>query len=866
MNNTLQRASFRHAIRHPWQFGLSCLGIALGVAVVVAVDLSNQSARRAFALSTETVMGRATHQIVGGDSGVPEAFYTELRVRSGFRNVAPVVEGYVTVRDAANNTETAAASGGRTFQLLGVDPFAEEPFRSYLEHQADEAGRQRNDRFGNLSALLTRPGAVLLLADTAREMGLVAGARFGLLAGGRIRDAELIGLLHTVDAFAQSALADVVIADIATAQELLDMRGRLSRIDLILPNDDQAREALLQRLRARLPPGTRLVTAGARADVALQMTRAFNLNLTMLSLLALVVGAFLIYNTMAFSVVQRRALFGTLRAIGVTRAQVFSIVLGEAFVLALAGTSLGFLLGIALAHGLVHLVTRTINDLYFIVTVREIALTPAGFVNGVLLGLGMSLVAAGVPALEATRVAPRAALSRSLIESKAHRLAPRLAMAGLGVLSASVVALLVPGGGLSIAFGALFGIVTGFSLLAPTVAVSLAHGFSWFIRRTGSLIGMLSVRSVHAHLSRTGVAIAALMVALATTVGVGIMVDSFRKSVADWLAVTLQADVYVSTVASNAPSGIGPALLDRLARVSGVSHLSKGRRIEVESPSGPVIVRAIDMAPESYRGFHFVEGKSREAWPAFDRKGAVLLTEPYAYRHGLHAGGTVTLLTARGSQRFAVAAVVRDYGSNRGAVIMSGETFRRFWNVRGYTDLGIYAADGVDAERLLIALRAAAGAEQALWMRSNQGLREVSLAIFDRTFTITLVLRLLAMFVAFVGVFSALMAMQLERAREMAVLRAQGLTAEQLWGLVGGQTGVMGLIAGLLSVPLGLAMALVLILVINRRSFGWSLDVHVDPAILGQAVVLAVAAALIAGIYPAKKMARTPPALALREE
>ena len=197
---------------------------------------------------------------------------------------------------------------------------------------------------------------------------------------------------------------------------------------------------------------------------------------------------------------------------------------------------------------------------------------------------------------------------------------------------------------------------------------------------------------------------------------------------------------------------------------------------------------------------------------------------------------------------------------------MSRATYDRYWDDRSVSAVGIYAEPGMDLDELVQRLRIRVAAGQSVLIRSNRGLRETSLAVFDRTFTITTVLRLLATLVAFVGVLSALMALQLERAREMAVLRASGLTGAQVLGLVSSQTGVMGLIAGLLAVPLGTALALVLVLVINRRSFGWTLQVHVDPWILVHALALAMLAAVLAGLYPAWRMARTSPALALRED
>ncbi len=242
-----------------------------------------------------------------------------------------------------------------------------------------------------------------------------------------------------------------------------------------------------------------------------------------------------------------------------------------------------------------------------------------------------------------------------------------------------------------------------------------------------------------------------------------------------------------------------------------------------------------------------------------------MVSEPYAYRHDVGVGDKIKLRTDNGERAFTVVGVYYDYGSDEGRVTLSRRTYNRHWRDRAITSMGIYARADADVAEIEARLRDVA-AGQELHIRSNASLRQASLEVFDRTFAITAVLRLLVTIVAFVGVLSALAALQLERARELAILRVNGLTPRQLWQLVTAETGLMGLCAGVLALPLGIGMALALILVINRRSFGWTMQVSLDPAILAQGLLLALLAALLAGLYPAFKMARTPPALALREE
>ncbi len=846
MKPLLWRATLRHLKRRPLQMALSILGIALGVAVVIAVDLANESARRAFHLSMQSVTGSATHQVVGGPGGLDESLYVRLR-RQGIAPVsAPVVSGYVVHEN-------------QPLQLLGIDPFAEQQFRNLLGYLPDGPGDEV------LPRLLTQPGTLLMTLPLAASLGLQVGQSFELMISGRKHRVRLAGLFEPPPQQA-AAMRDLLLTDIATAQELLGRLGKLSRIDLILPADESGTQRAIE---AALPPGARLLPASARSSAMQEMTRAFGINLTAMSLLALVVGLFLIYNTLSFSVLQRRELLGNLRVLGATRRDLFTLVLGEGLLIGGIGTLLGLLLGAVLAQELLALVTRTINDLYFVLTVSEVFLDPVGMMKGIVLGLGGTVVAVLVPASEAAMSPPRAVLNRSRVERDTRRLLAPLGIAGGICILLALLLLLLPGRSLTLGFTALFALILGFSLFTPAVVTAICRGAAPLFGRLFGTLGRMAIRGVQASLSRTGVAIAALGIAVAATVGMGVMVESFRGSVQQWLQSTLQADIYVSPLT---PSGTGneaaldPALIAAIEKLPGIGEISRGRPVELQSAEGITQLFAIRMAPKSYAGIELLEGDPGTVWRRFDLEQVVLISEPYAYRHGLHAGDRIWLETARGRQPFEVAGIYRDYGSDQGVVTMRLSLYQRLWNDDSIYSLGLYLEPGADAAAIAEQIKALAGDRQLLRIQPTRELLESSLATFDRTFAITRVLRLLVIGVAFIGILSALMALQLEKARELAVLRATGLTPGQLWGLVTTQTGFMGLMAGLLALPLGLLLATVLIHVINRRAFGWSMDLIIPGGVLLDAVLLAVIAALLAGLYPAWRMAQTPPARALREE
>lgn len=853
-SKALFNIGWRYLLARRWQTALMVLGIALGVAVVISIDLANAGAARAFTLSTETVTGKATHQIEGGPQGVEESLYVDLRREGLVDAAAPVISEYVT----------SPQLGDSPMQLLGIDPFSDQPFRGFLSGAV--AGQDRTETDSNaLAAFLVQPGAVLISGPLAERYGLVLGDELTLLVGGYERQAWIAGLLAPENNLSARTLEGLVIADIATAQEITGLTGRINRVELILNADKAA------QMKNWLPAGYRLTKSSARTGQIQQMTAAFQTNLSALSLLALVVGLFLIYNTMTFSVVQRRGLFGTLRCLGVTRREVFALVLSEAFTVGVLGGLLGIALGIALGQVTLRMVTQTVNDLYFTTTVQAVGIDPYSLIKGALMGLLATVVTAALPAWEASTVPPRAALLRSGLESKARLAVGKTALGGLaaGALGAAVFA--IPSSSVILGFTGTLLVVVGFALLSSASLVLLMRFFTPITGRLFGLIGRMAPRNVMNALSRTAVAVAALMVAVAVIIGVGLMIDSFRYTVIVWLEQTLQGDVYVSVpgfTANRSSVVIDPRVAETIQGWPGVQRVDTLRSVSVESDAGMVNLSATDNPRLGVeRLYDSLEGRPEEVWAKM-QAGGVLVSEPLADRLGIReAGGQVRLFASEsGWQEFPIIGVIYDYTSNEGQVLMALDVYQRLWNDTALTALGLRLEPGTDPDVLTRALQDELRGVQQLDIRPNRALRADVLEVFDRTFAITVALRMLATLVAFIGVLNALLLLQLEKQREVGILRALGLTGAQLWRLVMVETGLMGLVAGLLAIPTGYTLALILVYVINRRSFGWTLQMLVQPETFAQAMLVALAAALLAGIYPAMKMSRMAAAEVIRYE
>jgi putative ABC transport system permease protein len=811
----LLRAGLRYMLRHRWQSLLALSGIALGVAVVLAVDLANSGARAAFELSAQQLQGEATHRLAVPGASLPDEVYVSLKREPGAPPMAPVVSGWVGVE-----------GGTGRYHLVGFDLFTEAPFRSLLADVSTSAGFIRD--------WLTQADSLVLGAATARALDVAAGDRLDIVYRGR---SAILNVLR-IDTQQSSVSDDLLLVDIATAKSILDMNGRLSYVNLIL---DAAGE---HWVRQRIPAGVQL---------------QFELNLTAMSLLALLVGMFLIFNAMTFSMVQRHNLFGRLRAIGVTPRELFGLILLEAAIVAVLGTLLGVLLGVWLGRGLTRLVAATVSELYYNVSVSALHLDWMALIIAAGLGMVATLLATLVPAWRAARTPPLTTLSRAALEQAAHRGVHLWALLGLLLLGAGLLLALALPGGVVMSFAGLFALVLGAAMMTPLV-IRMLHRL---LARAGLPgIWRMGVRDLDRHLSRLGIAVAALMVALSASVGVGVMVESMRGSVNTWLSDLLSADLYVAAEGFDEGATLPDAVVQEVLQLESVAALSRYRERTLPLAGRRVELIGAHLAAPSRRGFALLSG-APSAWKDFD-EGAVLISEPLAYHLGLAPGANLMLPTPAGPRGVQVAAVFRDYASEHGRLFMDEAVYRKYWPDQQVNTLALFARNGVvDSMRHEVSELTA---RSAIVLTPTRAILEESMAVFDRTFRVTEVLRVVSLIVAFIGVLSALMALQLERSKEYAVLRALGLTRGQIAGLISGESLLMGLLAGCVAIPTGVLMAWVLIQSVQRRAFGWTMPFSVDGGLLLQTLLVGLLAAGLAAIYPAWCSAHRDPAPQLRED
>jgi putative ABC transport system permease protein len=571
-------------------------------------------------------------------------------------------------------------------------------------------------------------------------------------------------------------------------------------------------------------------------------------------------------------VVRRRAEIGVLRALGATRGGVQAAFLAEAGFFGTAGALIGLAGGRLMAGGAVEMMAATVQTLYVSSTPGEIAITPATVGLSAAAGIGVSLAAALAPAREAARVPPSEAMARGRHEYLARLNANRDLGWGLLLAAAAGAASLAS----PVEGKPLFGYVAALLLIAaaglsmPAVVRAVTGATSELMKKAFGVEGYLASQSLAASLARTSVLVGALATAVAMMVSVGVMVGSFRETVQVWMEYQLRADLYIRP--AGGPSAdrletMDAGIAGRVAALPGVREVDRFRSYPIRYRGLPATLGAGESAVAQRNGMiRFIEGPDRDTIFRQLRQGNhAIIGEPFSSKHNLHPGDTITLPLGGQNVSLQVAGVYYDYSSERGVIIVDRSVLLKYLPDRALTSLAVYLEPEADLDRVRKAVEDATAGE-GLFIAGNRELRQAAIRIFDRTFAITYALEAVAVVVAIAGMAGALLALVIDRRREIGVLRFLGASAPQVRRLILFESGLLGLLSNLVGLLLGTLLSLVLIYVINKQSFGWTIQFHWPVALLVSALTLIYAAAVVAGIYPARLAMRLNPIEAVHEE
>ena len=841
MSGILIKTYLRLSFRQPLRTVLMVMGIALGVAGVIAIDVSKESIGKSFELSTSALTSRSSHQIIGSNFVIPQGLFTRLRTELGIHTSAPVISRYVK----------SDQMGGSTFTLMGIDPFSEIYFRSF------ETMKPKGSGFLDLSS--EKP-AVLISKFNAEKFNLRLHNTLLLQFGNKQIRTVVAGLIDTGTTEGSNLADGIIVTDISTAQELLGMGDNITRVDLVLKKNK------VETVRQILPKGTFLVETDKHNLVIRDLASSFETSLTAFSMLALFMGIFLIYNTVSFSVARRRKLNGTLKALGATAGQIFSLVIAEVFLFSFIGAIAGVLLGVLLGKGAVSAVCSTVSDMYFVLTISQVYISPATLLKGFAAGMAASFIAAVFPAAKASRTIPVTLMQPSSEQTVLQKRMPGFAFLGVVLILGAVVMFKFISLSAGADFLGVFMIFIGGSLLAPgIVTVILAAGSGPLGRIRNSLLKM-AVRNIQRSLSRTSVLIASLMVVISVFIGIEVMTKSFKASIESWVDGHIGGHIHISS-ADELNRGLDKGLLNRIAAFP-----------EVKEISAYNIHRIFSAAAGEVHIFSYLKDLSQKEWiwtagspehvVSSVENGWIMVSEIFAGKHSFDPDGDagVVLSTLQGAVRFKVAGVFRDYFMGGGRAVVSRDTMKRYWGHEDITAMQIFLHSTDHINPVMEAIRDMPVSPAMMKIVSGPSIKRGILEVFDKTFLITTALQILTAIVAFTGVFNAIMTLLMERQREMGILRACGAQSGQVGRLMLVECAINGLIAGVLALPLGVFLAWVLIDVVNQRSFGWSYDMVLSAGVLIQALILSVGAAVTAGIFPAFSAGRIDISRALHME
>ena len=858
------------------------VGIALGIAVVIAIQLTNASSVRGFETALDTVAGRTSVEIAG-TAGVPETQIAELGWLREFGALAPVIEGEMAIVSdemLARGLELRSPTGvpvrparrSEAVKVLGVDILRDLTLRDYAVAEREATSGEASARLDAFTTqqfleLLTSPRSIVITEKLARRRGYALGDEIRLMAGDRVNTFVIRALLKDEGA-ARVMDGSFVLMDIAAAQLAFDRLGRVDRLDVQLTTEDgsvpdSARiDAALEQVNGRLPDGLTASRPARRGEQVEHMLAAFHLNLTALSWVALVVGLFLVYNTVTISVIARREEIGVLRALGVTRAQVLLLFLGEAAVLGLAGGVLGLGLARAMADAAVGLTSSTVSTLYIATAAAPPSLAAWHVVLALAIGVPLSLLAAAVPAIEGSRVPPTSAMRGSdRVESRRRLKASALVVPFLVLAGAYGLSRLGPVDGRPLfGYASSFATIIGASLLVPAIIFGLARVLRVPLARLLGVEGMLAHANLAAAIPRLSISVAALAVSLSMMVAVAVMIGSFRDTVAYWIGQTLQADLFVGpgmqpTVGSE--QTLSAPVMDAVSRHPGVDAVDTFRNIDLVYQGNLVVLGAghFDIVLAHGSLLFKAPADGRAALRRAIGTEAVIVSEAFANKYRVSPGETIELHTPAGERPFAVAAVYYDYAVDRGVIVMDRPTFVKYFGELTPTGMAAYLRPGADPEQVRAEILASLDEGHQAFIYTNRDLRSEVLRIFDSTFAITYALEIIAIAVAMLGVAATLLTLVLERRRELSLLRLIGAARRQVQRMVVIEAALIGAASQAIGLVVGLALSMVLIYVINVQSFGWTIQFRVPVLFLLQVSVLVVVATAVAGLYPARRAA-----------
>ncbi len=810
------------------------MAIALGVALGSSVYLVNSAALNEFGLATKRLVGEADVIVRGPGEGFSEGLYTTLARDPAVDVASPVLE-----------LEAALPSRHDVLKVLGVDPFRAAALQPAL--------------FGDIAGAifdLFRTDGIFLSSSAARQLNVQRGDSFPVMVGNSVKSLHVIGIL------AETTYSQALgMMDIASAQWVFEDIGRLNRIDLRL-KPGTAVDTYRGELSGRLPAGVLAVAPQVERDRAVSVTRAYRVNLNMLALVALWTGAFLVFSTQSLSVLRRRTSLALLRALGVTRRELELGLVGEGAALGIVGSLLGVALGVLFAAVMLRVLTGDLGNGQLRAAGASVHAAAWPLLGFFLIGTAIASIGAWLPARAAARRPPARSLKGgdvdyAAVATRSWRIGVALLLLGALLAQAPAVHGLPLFG-----YAAIAALLFGAVLLVPVLTVQVLKAAP----RTNRVVLDTAIAQLRENVGLSTLSLASIIVSFSLMVAMAIMVYSFRVSFDHWLGKLLPADLQIREPLGNDTAYWSPSDQARLAAVPGIARFEFRRTRQVLLDAGRPAVTLI--ARGSNEGQAAAElPLLRSASPApDDALPPAWISEALQDLYGLKVGGAIVLPLAGRAQRFRVAGVWRDYARASGAVVIPLPVYVAATGDQSATEASVWLDGSRDRNAVEAALRACFAARDAPDIMTSSAVRERSLQIFDRAFLITYALEAIAVIIGLTGVSFAASSTMLARRAEFGMLRHIGMLRRQVLGILASEGTLMSLFGVSYGLILGAALSLVLVYVVNRQSFNWSIDLAVPIWQLAALGITLIAAAALTAVGSGRAATSQDAVQAVRED
>jgi putative ABC transport system permease protein len=808
---------------------LSIVGVALGIGLFVGVKVASDRAIASFEADIRGATLNANYEILD-TAGIDFSEEIYPAVRSIEENSYPVlrVNGYVP-----GVKESVGIEGIYTVKAAGL---------------LRPSGKPTFD----IGDFYRTPNGVVVTKRFALDKGIGKGSVMDALVYDRKFPLKVVGVIES-----EFLPADTAIMDIGNFQEYFHKEGLLSAIDL------KASEKTADEVRKILPSD---LTIQKREEIVRNresVLKSFRYNLQFVSLIAILVGIFLLYNTVFISVVKRRTDIGILRGLGTGRKTVVMLFVVQGLILGITGSLFGIVLGQVAAYFSVFAVERTISAIYRAISVTDYLMTGSDALLALVLGVAVSLAAAAVPAYESSRVRPNESAKEGSFEGKYRRYMGFFALLGT-VLTAF-------GGILSwydyrytpfdfpfLAYAGILFIIIGFAFISPSYLVMLLRLAHRASERIFRVTGKIAAGDMAGNVYRFSVALMSVAISGALIIALLTLIFSFRGSLLQWINRNIAADVYIkpsSCISNFCYYPLSGDLVRTIEEFPGVAGIDRFRTLYIDFRGRKVVAGFGDTAVRN----RFAGGEDEHGVRETGAGKEVGISSYLSEKYGLKRGDTIELSTPAGKEKFAVRDTFSSYSTTSGFIYLDRKWLKEFWGMDDATQLGVYLKKGVDADAFIRKLEGRLSPGYSLDIMNNSELRERVVSIFDRTFAITYAIEFISIVVSLIGVVNTLLAIVLEKKREMSIIRYLGGSWKQIQSVLVISAGIVGIAGILLGAVMGLLMSVIFITVINKVSFGWEIHFHLPVLYLSLVTFVLLVTTLVAGLIPARVARRIDP-------